>query len=90
MPLRSCDLEAHYTQELDYLAKLSAALIVSQQNQQNVSAFYGTFENWAKDNYDNKDMITQTNEFIPHCIIIGNEISNGWRSTWDDPRISRM
>ena len=38
MPLRSCDLEAHYTQELDYLAKLSAALIVSQQNQHNVSA----------------------------------------------------
>ena len=37
MPLRSCDLEAHYTQELDYLAKLSAALIVSQQNQHNVS-----------------------------------------------------
>ena len=36
MPLRSCDLEAHYTQELDYLAKLSAALIVSQQNQHNV------------------------------------------------------
>ena len=38
MPLRSCDLEAHYTQELDYLAKLSAALIVSQQNQHNVSS----------------------------------------------------
>ena len=37
MPLRACDLEAHYTQELDYLAKLSAALLVSQQNQHNVS-----------------------------------------------------
>ena len=53
MPLRSCDLEAHYTQELDYLAKLSAALIVSQQNQHNVSACltssaYSTFSLFLK------------------------------------------
>lgn len=33
MPLRPCDLETHYTQELEYLAKLSAALLVNQQQQ---------------------------------------------------------
>ncbi|CAB4059907.1 unnamed protein product [Lepeophtheirus salmonis] len=31
MPLRSSDLESHYTQELDYLSKLSAALYLNQQ-----------------------------------------------------------
>ena len=33
MPLRPADLEQHYTQELEYLAKLSAALLVNQQHQ---------------------------------------------------------
>jgi hypothetical protein len=38
MPLRTSDLEVHYTQELEYLAKLSAALLVSQEQKNNVSA----------------------------------------------------
>ena len=29
MPLRTSELEMHYTQELEYLTKLSASLIVS-------------------------------------------------------------
>ena len=38
MPLRTSELEMHYTQELEYLTKLSASLIVS-----NVSAYFPFF-----------------------------------------------
>lgn len=41
LPLRSSELESHYTQELDYLAKLSAALVVSQEHKNNVSSKLG-------------------------------------------------
>ena len=37
MPLRTSDLEAHYTQELEFLAKQSAALLVSQEHKNFVS-----------------------------------------------------
>lgn len=35
--LRTSELEAHYTQELEYLAKVSAELIVSREHRNNVS-----------------------------------------------------
>ena len=38
MPLRPADLETHYTQELEYLAKLSAALLVNQQQQRAIKS----------------------------------------------------
>lgn len=37
MPLRTSELEMHYTQELEYLTKLSASLIVSANNQQRLN-----------------------------------------------------
>ena len=43
MGLRTSDLEAHYTQELEYLAKLSAALIVSHEHRNNVSSICATY-----------------------------------------------
>ena len=33
MPLRPSELEAHYAQELEYLAKLSAAVLLNQKQQ---------------------------------------------------------
>ena len=45
MPLRSCDLETHYTQELEYLSKLSAALLVNQQQQRVIKWWF--LRSWA-------------------------------------------
>jgi len=47
MPLRTSDLEAHYTQELEYLAKLSAALLVSQEQKNHVSSFLFYLLKWS-------------------------------------------
>ncbi len=50
LPLRSSELESHYTQELDYLAKLSAALVVSQEHKNNVRRKFYMQDRLNRDN----------------------------------------